>query len=214
MEGKVPLYTKGEEIMNSVSHGVGALFAIAGTVILIVWSALMGGAWEIVSSAIYGFSLIVMYTMSTLYHALTHPAAKKVMRVLDHSSIFLLIAGTYTPISLVTLQHGALGWVVFGMVWACAAVGIWLNGVSLSRFKRLSMMLYMLSGWAIVIAIPMVFMQMHPGGLVLLFAGGLFYTGGILFYAMKQHRWFHGIWHIFVLLGSFCHYFMILFFVI
>lgn len=206
-------YSTGEEILNSISHGAGAVFAACGTALLIVLAAFFSDAWGIVSSAVYGFSLIVLYTMSTLYHAITNERAKRVMRVLDHSSIFLLIAGTYTPISLVTLR-GPLGWVVFGLVWGSAVIGIVFNAVSIERFKKLSLILYIASGWAVVIAAKPMITTMRPGGLWLLLAGGLFYTGGIFFYVQKKRRWFHGIWHLFVLFGSIAHYLSILFYII
>lgn len=206
-------YSTGEEILNSISHGAGAIFAACGTALLIVLAAFFSDAWGIVSSAVYGFSLIVLYTMSTLYHAITNERAKRVMRVLDHSSIFLLIAGTYTPISLVTLR-GPLGWVVFGLVWGSAVIGIVFNAVSIERFKKLSLILYITSGWAVVIAAKPMIATMRPGGLWLLLAGGLFYTGGIFFYVQKKRRWFHGIWHLFVLFGSVAHYLSILFYII
>ena len=206
-------YSTGEEILNSISHGAGAVFAACGTALLIVLAAFFSDAWGIVSSAVYGFSLIVLYTMSTLYHAMTNERAKRVMRVLDHSSIFLLIAGTYTPISLVTLR-GPLGWVVFGLVWGSAVIGIVFNAVSIERFKKLSLILYIASGWAVVIAAKPMITTMRPGGLWLLLAGGLFYTGGIFFYVQKKRRWFHGIWHLFVLFGSIAHYLSILFYII
>lgn len=210
---KQKLYSTGEEILNSISHGAGAIFAACGTALLIVLAAFFSDAWGIVSSAVYGFSLIVLYTMSTLYHAITNERAKRVMRVLDHSSIFLLIAGTYTPISLVTLR-GPLGWVVFGLVWGSAVIGIVFNAVSIERFKKLSLILYIASGWAVVIAAKPMISTMRPGGLWLLLIGGLFYTGGIFFYVQKKRRWFHGIWHLFVLFGSVAHYLSILFYII
>lgn len=206
-------YSTGEEILNSISHGAGAVFAACGTALLIVLAAFFSDAWGIVSSAVYGFSLIVLYTMSTLYHAITNERAKRVMRVLDHSSIFLLIAGTYTPISLVTLR-GPLGWVVFGLVWGSAVIGIVFNAVSIERFKKLSLILYIASGWAVVIAAKPMIATMRPGGLWLLLIGGLFYMGGIFFYVQKKRRWFHGIWHLFVLFGSIAHYLSILFYII
>lgn len=210
----LPTYTKGEEILNSVTHGIGSLLAVVGTAVLIVWAVWRGNTWAVVSSAIYGFSLIVLYTMSTLYHAVTNETIKRVMRILDHSTIFLLIAGTYTPLSLVTLNHSPLGWVIFGLVWGSAVIGIVFNFISIARFKKVSMALYILSGWAIVIAMKPVLDAMAPAGLLLLFGGGVAYTGGIVFYAMKKRRWFHGIWHLCVLAGSLCHYFMILFYVV
>ena len=134
-------YTLGEEIFNSVSHGAGALLAIAGCVVLIVFSAIYGGAWEVVSASFYGATLIILYTMSTLYHALTNPKAKRVFRILDHNTIFLLIAGTYTPYTLVSIR-GALGWTIFGIIWGVAILGITLNSVNLEKFKKFSMICY------------------------------------------------------------------------
>ena len=145
-ETKIPLnkrYTLGEEIFNSVSHGVGALLAIAGTVVLIVMTALYSDPWGVVSSAVYGGTLIILYTMSTLYHAITNEKAKQVMRVMDHVTIFLLIAGTYTPITLVTLR-GTLGWVLFGFIWGAAALGIVLNAIDLERFRKISVVCYII----------------------------------------------------------------------
>lgn len=206
----IGLYTHGEEVLNAVSHGVGTLFAVAGAAYLITWCALFSDAWAVIASAIYGGTLIILYAMSTLYHAITNQRAKRVMRVLDHSSIFLLIAGTYTPIAFVLLEHSAMGWTIFGLVWGSAVVGIILNAISIERFKRLSMLLYLLAGWAIVIAMKPVVERMPSDGLLLLFLGGVFYTGGIIFYVMKKKRYFHGIWHFFVLAGSMAHYFAIL----
>ena len=206
---KKPLrpYTKAEEIWNSISHGAGVVFAVAGTVVLLVYCVLYRDVWSVVSSAIYGGTLILLYTMSTLYHAITNKRAKKVLRVLDHTTIFLLIAGTYTPYSLVTLKHGPVGWIVFGLVWGSAVVGIILNMIDLERFKKISLILYIASGWAAVIAMKPIIENLAAPGLWLMLLGGLFYTGGIVFYVMKKHKYFHCIWHFFVLAGSGAHYF-------
>lgn len=209
----LPDYTRGEERLNAVSHGVGALFAVAGTIVMLICAATYSDMVGIVSSAIYGLSLIVLYAMSTLYHAVTDIKTKKILRVLDHSSVFLLIAGTYTPYTLVTIK-GTMGWVIFGIVWGSAILGIALNAVSIEKFKGVSMILYIASGWAAVIGIKPIVENMAPNGVILLFLGGVFYTGGIVFYALKKHRYFHGIWHIFVLAGSVCHYFSLLFYAI
>lgn len=206
-------YTLGEEIFNAVSHGAGALLSIAGCVILIVFSAIHGDAYSVVSSAIYGASLIILYTMSTLYHSITNVTAKKVFRVLDHSTIFILIAGTYTPYTLVTLR-GAVGWTLFGLVWGAAAFGIVLNAISIERFKKVSMICYILMGWAIVAAARPLYQNLDKGGLILLVAGGILYTVGIIFYAMKKHKYMHSVWHLFVFGGSVLHYFSILLYVI
>lgn len=212
--GKSPSYTVKEEVLNTLSHGIGALLAIVGTAIAIVLSVLYGTVWTVISSCVYGTTLILLYTMSTLYHAVSNQRVKKVMQVLDHSTIFLLIAGTYTPYTLVTLQHRGIGFVVFFLVWGCAVLGIILNAVNLEKFKKFCMFLYILSGWAAVIAIKPIIENLGSGGLILMLLGGLFYTGGIFFYCKKKYRYFHAIWHLFVLAGSILHYFSILFYVI
>lgn len=204
----LPTYTKGEELLNSISHGAGAVFGVAALVLCVVQAALHGDAWAVVSGSIYGASLVVMYCMSTLYHAITHQGARKVFRVLDHTSIYFLIAGTYTPITLVTLR-GALGWVIFGIVWGGAILGITLNAVSIERFKKFSMISYIVMGWAVVIGSVKLFHVMHPQGIAFLIAGGVFYTAGIVFYKMKKIPYMHGIWHLFVLAGSVMHFFCI-----
>lgn len=204
-------YTGGEEIANAITHGVGAALAVAGTVILIV--SAVGDAWKVVSSAIYGASMLVLFLMSCLYHALTNRTAKKVMRVFDHTSIFLLIAGTYTPFTLVTLR-GWVGWTIFGMVWGCAVFGIVLNSISVERFKKISMVCYIASGWCVMIAIAPLVQKLAWPGVLLLVLGGVAYTAGILFYRKKSIRYFHTVWHVFVFVGALLHYFCILFYVI
>ena len=203
-------YSLGEEVANALTHGVAGALAVAGTVILLVHSA--GNPWKVTSAAIYGASMILLFVMSCLYHALTNPRAKKILRVFDHTSIFLLIAGTYTPFTLVTLR-GPIGWVIFGLVWGAALFGIILNIISIERFKKISMVCYVASGWCVVIAaIPLVHnMALH--GLVLLFAGGVAYTAGIVFYRLKGVPVMHAIWHVFVFAGALLHYFCILFYV-
>ena len=211
-ETKIPLnkrYTLGEEIFNSVSHGVGALLAIAGTVVLIVMTALYSDPWGVVSSAVYGGALIILYTMSTLYHAITNEKAKRVMRVMDHVTIFLLIAGTYTPITLVTLR-GTLGWVLFGFIWGAAALGIVLNAIDLERFRKISVVCYIIMGWAIIAAIVPLINSLPTISLVFLLIGGVLYSVGVIFYAIKKIKYFHSIWHLFTIGGSVFHYFAIL----
>ena len=211
-ETKIPLnkrYTLGEEIFNSVSHGVGALLAIAGTVVLIVMTALYSDPWGVVSSAVYGGALIILYTMSTLYHAITNEKAKQVMRVMDHVTIFLLIAGTYTPITLVTLR-GTLGWVLFGFIWGAAALGIVLNAIDLERFRKISVVCYIIMGWAIIAAIVPLINSLPTISLVFLLIGGVLYSVGVIFYAIKKIKYFHSIWHLFTIGGSVFHYFAIL----
>ena len=187
---KQKAYTLGEEIFSSVTHGVGTLLSVGGTVVLIVAAAMFGDALTVVSVTVFGASMIILYCMSTLYHAITHPKAKRFFRVMDHNTIFFLIAGTYTPITL-TILRGALGWTLFGVVWGAAVVGIVLK--------------------VIVIAIRPLLEKMDALCLWLLVAGGVFYTVGVIFYAIKKVRYFHSVWHIFVLMGSLCHYLSILF---
>ena len=210
---KRKFYTIGEEIANSVTHGVGALLAIAACVILIVTASIRGGALRVVSASIYGASLIIMFTMSTLYHALTNEKAKNVFRVLDHTSIFLLIAGTYTPIALVTLR-GKMGWTIFGVVWTISVVGIVLNSISIEKFRKFSMMLYIAMGWCVLLVGYKLMQELAQRGLMLLVIGGVLYTVGVIFYKLKKIHYMHSIWHVFVLAGAIMHYFCIQLYVI
>ena len=202
-------YSLGEEIFNSVSHGVGALLAIAGTSVLIAFAALYADAWAVVSSCIYGGSLIILYTMSTLYHAITNTRAKSFFRIMDHNTIFFLIAGTYTPYTLVTLR-GPLGWTLFGVVWGAAVLGIVLNSIDLERFKKLSMVCYVMMGWVIILAIKPMSSSLSSLSLAFLLIGGIFYTVGIVFYAIKKVKYFHSVWHLFTIAGSIFHFFSVL----
>lgn len=206
----VKRYTLGEEIFSSVTHGVGTILAVGGTAVLIVLSAIFGDAWAVVSSAIFGASLIILYCMSTLYHAITNPKAKSFFRIMDHTTIFFLIAGTYTPITISVLR-GAIGWVLFGVVWGAAILGIVLNSIDLEKFRKPSVACYIAMGWVIIFAIRPLLHVMNTLSLWLLVIGGVFYTVGVIFYAIKKVRYFHSIWHIFTLFGSLCHYFSILF---
>ena len=206
---KFKKYTLGEEIFNSVTHGIGAGLSIAGTVVLIVFSAIYGNAWAVVSSSIYGASLIILYTMSTLYHSLTNEKAKKFFQIMDHNTIFLLIAGTYTPITLYILG-GVVGWVLFGIVWGAAIIGIVANSINLEKAKIPSIFCYIATGWVIIFAIkPLMAKIPFISGLFLII-GGAFYTLGIIFYAIKKVKYFHSVWHLFTIGGSVFHYFSIL----
>lgn len=202
-------YTLGEEIFNSVTHGIGGGLSIAGTVVLIVFAAIYSNAWGVVSSAIYGGSLIILYTMSTLYHAITNRKAKGFFRIMDHNTIFFLIAGTYTPITLVPLR-GAFGWVLFGIIWAAAILGIVFNSIDLEKYRKPSVVCYVLMGWAVVFAIKPMLKSVNKLSLLFLLIGGLFYTFGIIFYVMKKKKYFHSIWHLFTIGGSVFHWFSIL----
>lgn len=205
-------YTIGEEVMNAVTHGLGALLAVAGGTLLIASSALQGDPYKLAGSIVYGVSLTILYLMSTVYHSVASPGAKEVLRVFDHCSIFLLIAGTYTPFALVTLRESG-GWVLLGAIWGAAVIGIILNAVSLKRFEKLSLACYVAMGWAVVFQAGTLAAALSPAGLALLVAGGLCYTGGIAFY-VRRKPYMHGVWHLFVLAGSVCHFLCILFDVI
>lgn len=202
-------YSLGEEIFNAVSHGTGGLLAIAGTVVLIVLCAVYSDAWAVVSSCIYGASLIILYTMSTLYHAISNERAKRFFRIMDHNTIFFLIAGTYTPFTLVSLR-GKIGWVLFLVVWIAAAVGIALNSVDLEKYRKPSIVCYVAMGWVIVFAIKPMIEAVPKNSLVFLLVGGILYTVGIIFYAMKKLKYFHSVWHLFTVAGSVFHYFSVM----
>ena len=205
-------YTAGEEIFNSVTHGVGALLAVTGLVILVVESALFGDGWALASSLVYGITLIILYVMSTLYHSFTGPRVKAVFRIFDHCTIYLLIAGTYTPLCLVTLREDGGFW-LFGVVWAAAVLGVVLNAVSLERFKVFSYISYVAMGWVAVFAMEPLFRLLPWPALALLFSGGICYTGGLVFFAVRK-KFMHSIWHLFVLAGSVLHYLMIALYII
>lgn len=209
---KLKKYSLGEEIFSSVSHGVGALMAIAATVLVIVFAAIRHNPMGVVGGAIYGGTMIVLYTMSTLYHSLTNPTAKRVFRVFDHCSIFLLIAGTYTPYCLCTLWgHGGLGILI--AIWTCAILGIVLNAIALDRFKTLSLVFYVVMGLAIILKLPTLVTLMPLGGLVFMCIAGAVYILGIIFYLLKV-KYMHSIWHLFVLAGSICFFFSIILYVV
>ncbi|BBO70392.1 hemolysin III [Desulfosarcina alkanivorans] len=203
----------GEEIANSITHGIGIILAIAGLGVLTAFAGIYGNAWHMVSVSIFGGMLILMYTASTLYHSVRDPHAKAILQVLDHCAIFLLIAGTYTPFTLVTL-HGPWGWSLFGVIWGLAILGIVLELTALRRYRAVSIGLYLGMGWALLAAIKPMLAGIAPAGLILLLAGGLSYTVGISFYGLRKLRFHHAIWHLFVLAGSALHFFAILFYVI
>jgi len=197
-----PIYTFGEEIANSISHGVGVALSIAAIVILILHSK---DNWRIVSFSIYGTSLFILYLISTLYHGFTNSRVKHLFRILDHSSIYLLIAGTYTPITLISLR-GPWGWSIFGAIWGFAIMGILYEIIFLGKHKAVSLILYILMGWLIIIAIKPLLMNTSSNFLIWLLAGGLCYTLGVFFYVKKKWPYSHAIWHVFVLSGSICHF--------
>lgn len=206
-------YSIGEEIVHATTHGVGILLSIAGLVVLVVFSALYGDAWHITSSSIYGATLILLYSASTLYHGLSRSPTKQILRRLDHAAIFLLIAGTYTPFTLVNLR-GGWGWTLFALVWSIAIAGMVLELACKKRYERLSIGLYLGLGWLVLIAIKPMLASVETGGLLLLLAGGLFYSLGVIFYVWKKLIYHHVIWHLFVLVGSALHFFAVLFYVV
>ena len=206
-------YSRTEEIANSIIHGLGILLSIIGLAVIVSFASLVGTVWHIVSCSIYSTSQILMYTASTLYHSIPIERTKKVLRTLDHSAIYLLIAGTYIPFALVNLR-GVWGWTLFGMVWGLAIFGIALQGFMLKQRSWINAIPYMAMGWLVVIAVKPLLSTVAPGGLSLLLAGGLAYTLGSIFYIWKRLPFNHAIWHGFVLLGSIFHYFAILFYVI
>ncbi|MFT3848873.1 MAG: hemolysin III family protein [Propionivibrio sp.] len=201
------------ERLNAWTHLVGTLLSVSGASVLITLASLMGDPWKIVSVSIFGATLILLYSASTLYHSL-RGRAKMVLRKLDHLSIYLLIAGTYTPFCLVTLR-GAWGWTLFGIVWGLALIGMLQEIRPRSEARVLSLVIYAVMGWVIVIAIGPLLDHLETTGLILLAAGGLLYTGGIVFYVFDDRfRHWHGIWHLFVIGGSLMHYITIAFYVI
>ena len=202
--------TTGEEIFNSITHGIGVLLSIAALVILVVFAVLRGDSWHVVSFTIFGASLVLLYTSSTLYHSFTGVKVKNVFARLDHASIFILIAGTYTPILLTTLR-GTTGWVMFGIIWGAAITGVVIRSIFLQRFRKLMVAVYLVMGWMFVFALKSVLKSMPPVSLWFLLAGGLTYSLGVVFYAWRKLHFGHGIWHLFVLGGSIFHFFAILY---
>ena len=212
-EVHLPVYSPAEELAHTVSHGIGAVLAIVGLAVLVPRAARHGSAMDLTAAWVFGATLILLYLASTLYHAIPLARAKKVLRVIDHSSIYLLIAGTYTPFTLGPLL-GPWGWSLFASVWGGAVGGILWKGVALGRAPIVSVLLYVGMGWSCLIAFKPLVERLAQGGVQLLVAGGLCYTVGLVFFAWKRLRYHHFIWHLFVLAGSVCHYFAILHYVI
>jgi hemolysin III len=197
--------TVGEEIVNSITHGIGVVLSIAGLVILIVWAARSGSGWQMVSFSIFGGTLIILYLASTLYHGLPMPRVKQAFKIMDHSAIFLLIAGTYTPFLLVNLR-GPWGWSLLGIIWSLAIMGILMKIFYISKFRKISMALYVFMGWLAVVAFQEIFIHVPLLSLILLLFGGLSYTIGLAFYGWRKLPYHHAVWHIFVIGGSIFHY--------
>ena len=202
----------GDILANAITHGIGAVFAVAGAVYLIA-AASQGTAWLIVSCSVFSTTLVLVYLCSTLYHSLVRTRARHVFQVLDHSAIYLLIAGTYTPFTLVSL-HGPVGWVLFGVEWTLAVAGVIFKSLAVSRLPVASALVYLFQGWFIVVAARPLLHAIGWHGIAWLGAGGLAYTLGIVFFALDRLRYFHATWHVFVLAGSVAHYLAILFYVV
>lgn len=213
----LPKYTKGEEIFNMTSHIVGGALGIVALVLCVVFAAVHGNGYGVVSGAIYGVTMIILYTMSSIYHGLNPKRkAKKVFQVLDHCSIYLLIAGSYTPFALCTLReyNTVLGWTIFGVIWFVAILGIILNSIDIKKFRVFSMICYLVMGWCIVFRINLLPELLGTAGFVLLLLGGLSYTIGAILYGLgKKHKYMHSIFHLFILLGSLLQFFTILLYV-
>lgn len=210
MENNSEFYTLGEEIANAITHGLGLCLAIAGTVIIVVLAALTGDAYKVTSVSIYGATLICLYLGSTLYHSIPGKMAKKFFRIVDHSSIYLLIAGSYTPFTLISLRND-FGWLMLILVWSCAIIGIFCKAFWLEKFTKLSTILYIAMGWLVIFNISNLVKNVPVASVVLLALGGIAYTAGCLFFVKDKWRFNHAIWHIFVLLGSALQYFSMLF---
>lgn len=213
----LPIYTKGEEIFNMTSHIVGAVLGIVATVLCVVFGAIHGNTYGVISGAIYGTTMIILYTMSSIYHGLSPKRySKKVFQVLDHCSIFLLIAGSYTPFALCTIRQIDLisGWLIFGVIWLVAILGIVLNSIDIKKFKIFSMICYLLMGWCIIIKASILPLTLGISGTVLLVSGGVAYTIGAIIYGLgKKYRYAHSIFHLFILIGSLLQFLCILLYV-
>lgn len=217
-ERVLPEYTRGEELCNMITHIVGGALAILALVLCPIFGARHHSAWGVVSGCVYGFCMLVLYAISSVYHGLSpRLMGKRVMQVLDHCSIFLLIAGTYTPIALCTLRpyNAALGWTLFGVIWGAAALGITLNAIDLKKYDKFSMICYLAMGWAVVVRIDLIYRLMGPTGFWLLLGGGLAYSVGAVLYRLgRKRRYAHTAFHVFVVVGSLLHFLCILLYVI
>ena len=214
----LPTYTKGEEIFNMVSHIVGAALGVVALVLCVIFAAINSNAYGVISGAIFGITLIILYTMSSIYHGLNEKLnAKKIFQVIDHCSIFLLIAGSYTPFTLCTLREYdvALGWTIFGIIWGLAILGIVLNAIDLKRYKVFSMICYLVMGWCIIIKGSLLPELLGTAGFVLVLGGGVVYTIGAILYGVgRKKKWMHSIFHLACVLGSLLHFLCILLYVV
>jgi len=203
-----PVVSISEEIVNGITHGIGVLLSIAGLVLLIVQAVRYGNAWHVVSYSIFGSTMVILYLASTLYHSIQHTKIKAFLKIIDHSAIFLLIAGSYTPFLLVSLR-GPWGWTLFGIIWGLAIIGIIFKSIYIHRFRILSVFIYIAMGWLVVIAMPQIIHILNRNSLVFLIIGGFSYTLGTIFYAFQKIPFGHGVWHLFVLGGTITHFFAV-----
>ncbi len=213
-ERSLPFYTKGEEILNTLSHTIGAALGIAALVLCVVFTVLKGNVWGTVAGSIYGSSLVILYTMSSVYHGIPSGTAKKVMQVLDHCTIYFLIAGSYTPVALCAIRtaDAKAGWTLFGVVWGLALIAATLTAIDLKKFRVFSMICYIGMGWSIVFAAKPALASISATGLWYLLAGGISYTVGAILYGLgKKHRYMHSIFHVFVVAGSVLQFICIFF---
>ena len=214
---KLPIYTKGEEIFNMVSHIVGGVLGIVAIVLCTIFGAIRNNPYGVVSGSIFGFTMVLLYTMSSIYHGLKpNTTAKKVFQVLDHCSIFLLIAGSYTPFALCTLReyNQPTGWWIFGIIWGAAIIGVVLNSIDLKRYKVFSMICYLAMGWCIIIKINLLPQLLGLTGFILLLAGGVVYTIGAVFYGVgKKHKYIHSVFHLCIFFANLLHFLCILLYV-
>lgn len=215
---ELPKYSKGEEIFNMTSHIVGAAIGVVAMILCIVFAGIHGDAYAVVSSVIYGITMIILYTISSIYHGLGRKRyGKRVLQVIDHCSIFLLIAGSYTPFCLCTLRKDSLatGWILFGIVWLIAIIGIVLNSIDLKKYKRFSMICYIAMGWCVVFKIPLLIKALHPAGFTLLLLGGIAYTVGAVLYELgKKKKWMHSVFHVACVIGTLLQFLCILLYVV
>lgn len=215
---EMPKYTRGEEIFNMVSHIIGGGLGIAALVLCIIFSAIHKNVYGIVSSAVYGSTMILLYTMSSIYHGLkAESTAKKVFQILDHCSIFLLIAGSYTPIALcsIRLVDISSGWIIFGIIWGMAILGITLNAIDLNKYKVFSMICYLVMGWIIIFKFDLLFKALNIKGIILLISGGIIYTIGAILYGFgRKYKYMHSIFHLTIVLGSLLQFLCILLYII
>lgn len=210
----IPKYTLGEELISSISHGVGALLGIAALVLCIVRSCNPLNGFKLASSIVFGLTIILLYLMSCLYHALKVNRAKRVFRVFDHCTIFLLIAGTYTPFTLVTLRE-SVGWWMFGIIWGAAVLGIVFNAISLKKFAKISVALYLIMGWMVIFSFKPLYESLARPGIWMLLGGGIAYTVGAILYGIgSKKKYFHSVFHFFCLLGTILHFFAVYLYVL